>query len=309
MPIAPMQWNDLRLVLAIARADGLAGASEALGVNSSTVFRRINAFEGALGVRLFERLPGGWRPTGPGEEVVLAAERMEEEALAVERHVVGGDARLSGKLRITSSETLTYRVLTRHLASFRRAHPGIVVELAIDNRLLSLSRREADVALRAARPREGDLFGRKLADIGWAVYGAAAYLAENGRPKSVAALARHALIGWDESAAGVRAAEWMAENVPPAAVAYRSSSLVNQLVAAREGIGLAVLPCYLADGEPGLERVLPRLSTLRTELWLVTHEDLRRTARIRAFFDTVGAGLAADRRLLEGRGRRMEPAA
>jgi DNA-binding transcriptional LysR family regulator len=293
-------WDDLRLVLAVGRAEGLVGAAAALGVNHSTVFRRLNALEAGLGVALFERLPGGYRPTEAGERALAAAERVEAEAAALDRDLTGRDARLQGRLRVTCSETLAYRLLTAELARFAELHPGIVVELVVDNRQLDLSRREADVALRATRPAQGDLFGRKLASMAWAVYGAPAYLARRGAPATLDELGRHRIVGWGETALPVRAAAWLAETVPAAAVAYRTSSLVNQLTAAREGVGLAALPCYLADPEPGLRRVLGPVPELARELWLITHRDLRRTARVRAFMESVGEGLLARRHLLEG---------
>jgi DNA-binding transcriptional LysR family regulator len=178
-----------------------------------------------------------------------------------------------------------------------------VVELVIDNRVLSLTRREADVALRPVRPKEGDLWGRKLADVAWAVYGPRAYLDENGLLSSAADLARHPLIGWDEGAVGIGAAAWLERMAPAEAVVYRTTSLVNQLVAAKAGIGLAVLPCYLGDPETDLARALPDpVPELSTELWIVTHADLKRTARVRAFFELVGDGLARQRDLFVGNG-------
>jgi DNA-binding transcriptional LysR family regulator len=293
-------WNDLRLVLAVARAGGLIGAAKALGVDHSTAFRRLRAAEARLGQPLFERLPGGaYEPTPLAERMAAAAERMEDEALALGRELAGQDRRLAGRLRLTSSETLAHDLLTPHLAAFRRAHPGITLELVIDNRVLNLARREADVALRPTRPREGDLWGRKLADVAWTAYGA-----PDMAPGPLAApdeLTHHPLIGWVEPA-GVRAAEWLDALAPAAAFAYRTNSLVNQLQAAKAGIGLAVLPCYLGDPEPGLARALPGpIPELARELWIVTHADLKRTARVRAFFDAVGDGLAAQRPLFEGR--------
>src|SRR5690606_13335599 len=177
--------------------------------------------------------------------MVAAAERMEREAIEIDRDLTGRDTRLAGRLRVTSSETLAYRLLTRHLADFREKHPGISLELIVDNRVFSLSRREADVALRPTRPDQGDLFGRKLADIAWTVYGSRRYLEARGRPRSAEGLARHVLVGWDEAAARTRAAEWLDAVAPAEAVAYRSSSLVNQLIAVKADMGLAVLPCYL----------------------------------------------------------------
>jgi DNA-binding transcriptional LysR family regulator len=290
-------WNDLRLVLAVARRRSLTGAAVDLGINHSTAFRRLGALEDRLGVRLFERLPGGvYLPTPSGERAAAAGERVETEAAALDREILGRDHRLTGRLRVTSSETLAYRLLTRHVAAFRSIHPGIAVELVVDNRILSLSRREADVALRVTRPKEGDLFGRKLADIAWTIYGAPDVVGA-----AVSAFAGP-FVGWEEGTFGVNAADWLSAAVPAGSVVYRTNSVVNQLVAAREGIGLAVLPCYLGDVEPGLVRALPDpVPELERELWIVTHGDLRTTARVRAFFDIVGEALAGERDLLGGR--------
>jgi DNA-binding transcriptional LysR family regulator len=295
-------WNELRLVLAVARAGALAGAAKALGIDHSTVYRRLQAIEAKLAGPLFERLAGGvYVPTATGERLAAAGERMEDEALALARDLAGRDRRLEGRLRVTSSETLAYRLLTRHMAAFRAAYPGVTVELAIDNRVLSLSRREADVALRPMRPKEGDLWGRKLADVAWTVYGSAEYFGTRPPPASSDQLVSHALIGWEEGASGIKAADWLAAIVPSSAIVYRTSSLVNQLVAARAGMGLAVLPCYLGDPEPQLRRALARpVPELSRELWIVSHADLKATARVRAFFEVVGEGIAADKSLIEG---------
>ncbi|HYD98347.1 MAG TPA: LysR family transcriptional regulator [Alphaproteobacteria bacterium] len=292
-------WDDLRYVLAVARARGLTAAAAALGVNTSTVFRRLGALEAELGVRLFERLPGGYLPTAAGERLAAAAERMEEEVQAVDREITGRDHRLSGTLRVTSSETVAYRLLTDHLAAFRAAHPGIQVDLIIDNRQLSLSKREADVALRPVRPGQGDLFGRKLSDVAWTLYAARSY-AEARPPLDLARPEAHDWVGWGEASTPPKVAEWLEAKVPAAAVAYRSTSLLNQMLAARAGLGVAALPCFLADPEPGLVRMAPPLPELLRELWIVTHADLRQTARIKAFFEVVGERLVRQRGLLLG---------
>ena|SRR5579872_730874 len=295
-------WNELRLVLAIARAGTLAGAAKTLRVDHSTVFRRLQALEARLGARLFERTTSGtYAPTPTGERATMAAERMEDEANALDRAITGRDHSLEGRLRVTSSETLAYRLLTAHIAAFRRAHPGIIVDLAIDNRVLSLARGEADVALRPMRPKEGDLWGRKLGDVAWCVYGNRT-LFPPGHAATLRDLAAHPFIGWGEEVSGFGAAEWLAEVGLSAHVPYRSSSLINQLVAARAGLGLAVLPCYLADPEPDLARLLPQpVAELSRELWIITHADLKHTARVRAFFDHVGEALVRQRGLLEGK--------
>lgn len=290
-------WNELKLVLAVMRAGSLTRAAATLHVDHSTVYRRLRALEQRLGAKLFDRTPGGaYRATAAGERVAAAAERIEAETQALDRDIAGRDKRLTGRLRVTSSETLAYRLLTPEIAHFRAAHPGILVELAVDNRVLSLSRREADVALRPMRPREGDLWGRKLADVAWAVYAADAR--GDAAPGDV--FGGHPAIGWAEDARGIRAADWVSEQVPPERVVYRSSSLINQLVAAKAGLGAALMPCYLGDPEPGLRRVGDRVDAVRSELWIVTHVDLRTTARVRAFLDLVGDGLSAKRAIIEG---------
>ncbi|MDE1996058.1 MAG: LysR family transcriptional regulator [Rhizobiaceae bacterium] len=296
-------WNEFRIVLAVARAGSLVGAARELGHDHSTVFRWLNALEKRRAVQLFDRDSGQYIPTEAGARMVLAAERMEAEAFALDRSITGQDTRLSGKLRITSSETLAYRILNEVLAGFRRAHDGIEIELLVDNRQLDLLRREADIAIRATRPLEGDLFGRKIASTPWTFYASSAYLVDRGCPSDIASLSGHAVIGWDSSAVAA-ASEWLAKNVPPNAFAYRSSSLINQLMAVKAGVGLALLPCYLGDLEPDINRVLEPLDELTRELWLITHRDLRNTARVRAFFDHVGGGLLARRALLEGEGVR-----
>jgi len=297
-------WNEPRLVLAVQRTGGLTAAAKALGIDHSTAFRRLNALEARLGARLFERLPGGaYRATPAGERMAAGAAHMEDEVLALNRDIVGRDHRLSGRLRITSSETLAYGVLTRHLASFRQTHPGIEIELAVDNRMLSLSRREVDIALRPVRPREEDLWGRRLAAVTWTIYGSPAYLDAKREPLSVPAdLAGHALIGWEKHVTGIQAADWLAHSVPVETFVYRTSSLINQLLAAKAGIGLALLPCYLGDGDQGLARALTDpVPELSGELWIVTHADLKAAARVRAFFELVGDGLARERDRFEGR--------
>ena len=293
-------WNDARLILAVARAGSLTAAAKALRVDHSTVFRRLAAIEARMG-HLFERgLGGAYHPTEAGIRAAAAAERMEDAALGLARDLAGQDARLTGRLRVTCSETLAYRLLTVYVARFRAEHPGILVELAVDGRVLNLSRREADVALRVARPREGDLWGRKLADIAWCVYGSPGHVAAAPPLKVPTDLAAQALIGWEEGTAGINAADWLT-GIAPSAFVYRTNSLVNQMVAARAGIGLAALPCYLGDAEPGLVRALPDpVPDLARELWIVTHQDLRRTARVRAFFDTVVSSLKADGSLIAG---------
>lgn len=291
-------WDDLRVFLAVARAGSLSGAARALGVNHSTVFRRIGAFEEALGVRLFDRLPNGYVLTAAGEEMRDSALRVEEEIAALGRMITGQDLRLSGTVRITTVDMLALGLLPRHLASFRRAYPGIEIELIVGNVTLNLSRREADVALRVGNEPPEMLFGRRVGRLVFAVYGSAsAYANGAGTP-----LEEQSWIGFDaEHEAIVRR---FAQFLPEVRPGYRVNSVAAAIAAARAGIGLAPLPCGLADLEPDLVRIAPLPDTFTLDLWLLTHEDLRRTARIRAFLDFLADALAKEAPLLEGMGAR-----
>lgn len=293
-------WNALRSFLAIARTGSLQGAARALGVNHSTVFRRLNALETRLGVRLFDRSPRGYALTVAGEHMLASAERVEDEILGLERRLLGGDVRLAGTLRVTTTDTLVHGLLGPHLRAFRAAYPEIELELITGNAMFDLSKREADVALRPSRHPGDAMVGRKLAAIAVALYGARAYLADRGRPASAAELAGHALITGDASLAHLPATRWLGSHASAGAPVLRCNSWLSQFAAARAGLGLATLPCFLGDGAPELVRVLPPDPALAGELWLVTHPDLRRTARVRAFMETLARGIRRERALLEG---------
>lgn len=287
----PFAWDDLRFVLAIARSSNLTSAAGSLGVNHSTMFRRLNAVEAEIGTKLFERLGGHYRPTPAGRHMIEAAERMETEALALDRELTGRDTRLSGQVRFTCSETTAIRMLMPLIAQFRKRHAGIEIDLIVENRVIDMARREADVALRAMRPSQGDLFGRKVADVQWGLFAAPGYLKANGTPKNVDDLSRHAVIGWPDLSTQTRAGTWLAKRVPPQAIGFRVSGFVHQFVAARDGLGLALLPVYLAAGEKNLVPVLGRVKDFTTEMWIVTHRSLKDTARVRAFMEHVGDGV------------------
>jgi DNA-binding transcriptional LysR family regulator len=290
---------DLPLILALSRERTLAGAAERLQVDLSTVFRRLNALETRLRVRLFDRSARGYQLTAAGERAAGAAERVETELLSLDREISGRDQQLSGVLRVTASETLSHAVLPLLFAQFHALHPRIQLVLSIDNRMLDLGRREADVALRVRRPTDPSLFGRRLTGIAWAFYGPREGVTHLRRESGTFNFARHAVIGWEEPARIV-ASDWISANVPPARITYRSNSLVNQLMAIRAGLGIALLPCYLADPDDAVRRISGVLPDLASELWIVTHQDLKNTARIRAFLTVIGDAIVAQRRAFEG---------
>lgn len=285
-----MDWNDLRYVLAIARAGGLNGAARALDVNPSSVYRRLGALEKAMEVRLFERLRAGYRLTPAGEALAEAAERMEREALAVENRIRGTDVRLEGHLRVSTSEAVTLHLLPRWIAEFRDTYPGLTLDVASTNQIVDLSKREADVVIRGTDRPPPHLVGRRCGTITFAAYASKTYLDRVGRGRP---LADYEWLGFDGPMLRVQQAKWVAENVPEARVRLRYDSFAPIRLAMASGLGCAALPCFACDDDPLLE-ALPGTRTPTTfHLWVLTHPDLRRSARVRAFLQFFGTRIAA----------------
>jgi DNA-binding transcriptional LysR family regulator len=293
-----LDWDDLRLVLAVFREGTLSGAARRLDVTHSTVFRRLGTIEKKMGARLFERFRDGYAPTPAGETAAASAARLEDEVLTLERKLSGQDLRPSGTVRIATTDTLS-AIVMRHLPAMRVLHPEIQLEIAISNAMANLTRREAEIAIRPTPEPPEILVGRRVAEIAHAIYGSRAYLSRrDGRD-----LSAHDWIGLDDALASTVIAQWMHENVRAAPIACRVDALPALRDAAIAGLGLALLPCYVGDLASGLRRVTPKaLSEPRSALWLLTHDDLKRTARIRATMDFLAKALASERALLEGKG-------
>lgn len=296
-------WNDLRYFLALSRHRTMVAAAQALGVNQTTVFRRLNAMEERLGTRLFERLPNGYLKTSAGESLLPSAERVAEEVAAAELRLAGEDLRPSGTIRLTTTEDLMVAFLQPHIAGFRREYPDIRLEVVVGNLLFDITRREADIAIRpTSRPPE-HLVGRNLGAIGWAVYGSTTYLRKHGTPDKPAQLAGHSIVTADQTLTSIDASRWIMRHAGEQDVVFRSDSLLVQLGAVREGIGLAILPCFLADEDRRLKRVLEPVGIADTSgCWLLTHPQLRYVARIRAFMNYIAEAVVDDRPRLAGSG-------
>jgi DNA-binding transcriptional LysR family regulator len=292
-----LDWNDLHLVLAVFREGTLSGAARRLGVTHSTVFRRLGAIEKTMGVRLFERFRDGYVPTPAGETAAASAARLEEEVLTLERKLSGQDLKPSGTVRITTTDTLL-PILMRHVPAMRTLHPEIQLEIGISNTMANLTRREAEIAIRPTPEPPEILVGRRVADIAHAIYGSRAYLdRRNDRDASA-----HDWIGLDEALAGTVIGQWMQENLRGARVTCRVDALLALRDAAATGLGLALLPCYVGDAVSGLRRFKAKiLAEPRSTLWLLTHDDLKHTARIRATLDFLAKAFASERKLLEGK--------
>lgn len=271
-----MDWEDLRFLLSLSRAGRLVSAARQLGVTHTTVRRRISRLERELGSRLVERTPEGLRLTEAARKVVERAEAMEATALAIERFVAGEDERLEGLIRVTTTEALGSRFLTRPLVEFAVLHPALTVELSTESRTLSLARREADLAVRLLRPLEPTSVGVRVGSIAFAPYASGGYLA--------AAPSSPRLIIYNEPIAGAETA-WLLSRYPRGRVLFQSNSTQALVTAAVAGAGITLLPCFLGDAEPSLQRLAEPRHVPPCELWLVTHRDLRRVARISALLE------------------------
>ncbi|MFO1322373.1 MAG: LysR family transcriptional regulator [Burkholderiales bacterium] len=275
--------RDLALVAALAQGRSIRGAAELMGVHPSTVFRRLEYLEGDLGVRLFERFRDGYVPTAAGEELCAIARRTEEALLQAESRLRGRDMRPSGLVRVTTTDTLLASILGPVLASFRREHPDVELEVAVSNQSFDLIRRDADVAVRPTLDPPQNLVGRRVGQIAFAIYASPACLSRNRGTEMP--LADQPWIGLDASLSHIRAAQWLGGLLKGRQPPIRTNSLLGAMHAARAGLGLALLPCYLGDLEPALERVGEPIRDLAASLWLLTHPDLRRVARVKAFMD------------------------
>lgn len=277
-----LSWDDLRVVLAVLRHRSHGGAGRALGVDPTTVGRRVAALEKALGARLFDRTPSGLAPTETGSGLLARCERIEEEVLAAERELHGADARLSGPVRITAGDGFTHYVLVPALAELRRAHPSIAVELRADTRALDLSRREADVAVRLIRPREPALVARRLGSAPFGFFASRGYLERRGTPRTAEDLAHHELVDFDESHGDLPQVKWLHGLIDSPRWSVRATTTTAQVLACAEGQGIALLPSYVTPRESRLVSVLPSVRPPPREAWIVVHQDVGKSAKVAA---------------------------
>jgi DNA-binding transcriptional LysR family regulator len=291
-----LEWNDLSVILAICRAGTLSGAARMLGHNHSTVFRRINAIEQKTGVRFFERLPNGYSMTDAGEAAMHSAERIESEIQGLSREILGRDQRLQGLVRITAMDYLAIHVLPGALAEFRELHPGVSYELLYTISALDLARREADIAIRAMPKVPDSSLGRKVCDFRFGIYAAPVYL-ERNRDKP---LAEHDWVMIEGVADWLVPAIWKTRQAADRQTVFTSSGPAV-IAAAEAGMGLFAMSCYAADSRPGLVPVSRPIEAMTVELWVLTHADLRHTARVKALMDYLVEYLRGMRDLFEGR--------
>jgi DNA-binding transcriptional LysR family regulator len=300
MALAPLkmelEWNDLTIILAICRAGSLSGAARLLGHNHSTVFRKINAIEAKTGVRFFERLPEGYAMTEAGEIALRYAERIEAEVQAMGREVLGQDMRLQGRIRVTAMEGFSIQIAPRLFAEFCRQHPQVSIEIIGASSALDLARREADIAVRATPKPPDTSLGRKICDFRFAIYAAPSYINEH----------EHISLPEQQWSLIQGTNEWLVPHIwkkkthSEQQIIFTSSLSMSVINAAAQGMGCTLLPCYLGDVDQRLVRVADPLEALTLELWILTHPDLRHTARVKALMSYLYDELEKDADLFEG---------
>jgi DNA-binding transcriptional LysR family regulator len=300
--MSTLAWDDLRYFLAFARAGSMQGAAKALGVNQSTVQRRIAELEERVGRRLVERHVGSYRLTALGEELRPAAEGVEVAVAAFERDLAARDKGLTGTVRLTCGSGVAACLRrTPLIDAFHARHPGLRVELVISDRVLDLSKWEAEIAIRAAirdgEPKDETLIRRKIADVSWSVYASRGYLERYGRPDGSEDLKSHLVIGCDGPIADYPGARWQRSVAHHATIATRCDHWQGLILAVRTGAGLAALPHFQGENESDLVRVIDDIG-LVLPCYLLMHRDMQHTPRVRAFADFVASEIKSFRALL-----------
>jgi DNA-binding transcriptional LysR family regulator len=281
-----IDWEDLRHFAALAREGTLSAAARAIGVDHATVGRRVAALEAATGLKLIDRRARVHALTDDGRRIAAIAARMEESAFAAERAVQAARPDIRGEVSISAPPAFANAMIAPKLIRLRQRHPGVLITLIGEKRSASLCRREADLALRMTRPTEPALIARKLGSVGFGLYGAPDYL--KATPPHA-----FAFIAYDASMNDTPQQKWLRALTGGNEIVLRTSDLENQAAAARSGVGLAVLPHFLGDADPGLERHKTAPASVNRDIWLLVHRDLRQVPAVRAVMEFLAECVAA----------------
>jgi DNA-binding transcriptional LysR family regulator len=293
-----MEWDDLRFFLAVARLGGLTGASEHLRVSPSTVGRRLSQLEQTLGSTLFAHHQTGYLLTDDGKALFAHAERVEDAVLELERVAMGRDLEAHGVVRLATAENIANFVIIPALPAFMARYPGIILELVTGIGSVNLAKHEADLALRLKRPEQGNVNIKRLGAQHFGLYASRDYLAAfRATGKSFAEID---LITWADGFAFLPMTGWVNDLLDGRGPRLRTSSLFAQVVAVREGLGAAVLPCFIADGDPVFERIEVSGDPVTQDLWLVIHRDLAASSRVRAVATFIEELISSQRKRFEG---------
>ncbi|MDD2547476.1 MAG: LysR family transcriptional regulator [Burkholderiaceae bacterium] len=295
-----INWDNLRLFLAVVRAQSAQEAARRLAVDHSTVTRRLHRLEKELGSRLFERTPAGHQLTAAGHRLLEHVERMESTVALLDEDIGGDSQTLTGHVRLGATEGFGSFFLAPHLSHFCDRHPAITVDLLVVPRFINLSQREADLAINIERPQGSSQVCSKLSDYRLRLYASSAYLARHAPLRSLQDLQAHRLFGYVEELSFSTELRYLAALAPHAPTPLRSTSIVAQYTAAREGQGLAVLPCFLAADCPDLVPVLVDAIDLQRTFWIAAPSERRELARVRALWDYLREAVDRNRAFLMG---------
>ena len=285
-------WNDVRFFLALAETGSQAAAARLLRTNQSTVCRRLRELEEQLDASLFDRHYRGMRLTPVGMQLIEQAREMESAVAQIDRRIAGFDHRMRGVVKISATEGVAAFWLTRHMVDFQRQYPGIVIEMLCDNEQLDLARREADIVIRLAQPKEPWLLARRVGTMRFALFASQGYLSTFGVPSHWGELGRHRLV---DHTPYERFETWRALTDNHTGVVYRSNSSAACYQAVINGMGIGMFPTYNRIATPQLVQLDIPIDASR-QIWLVSHEDTRDTARIRTVRDYIARCFAQDRR-------------
>ena len=280
MPI--MNWDDLRIFLAVARDGGLVGAARRLGVDHTTVARRLTTLEAALSARLVHRSPRGAKLTDAGVELLEHAERIEAETLLASARLGTSDHQLSGTVRLATPEAFGAWLVAPNVKMLRTAHPNIQLELVPEARAVNLSKREADLAVGLTRPSHGRLYAQKLGTYRLGLYASRDYLDSAAPIIDLDSVRDHPLVWYIDDLLDIPELRYLDQVTTSARTAFRSSSITAQQAAVASGLGLGVLHVFAAEQDPRLVRLLPQAVSIERDYWLVQHEDQRHLPRVRA---------------------------
>ncbi len=292
-PGESVNWDDLRVFLAVARSGSISGGGRLLDLQHSTVSRRMRKLEQDLGVRLFDKVPSGYELTPAGDNLRQAAARMEREVLEVDGALSGRDLKPSGPLRVTAIDNMASTILMPMFAGFSREYPEVTLHLMVSNSDASLAQREADLAIRLTNTPPDTLIGKRVATVSSATYGSPAYIEqfrkEGGEPRWLGVECCSFHRSWTKQACGDKPHRFFVDD-----------TLLTQ-AALREGMGISILPCFMGDTDPGLQRYSGPRPEWNLGLWILLHPDLRRTARVLAFREYITDAIAARNDLFEAR--------
>ena len=295
-----MDWDIFRFIVAIVDSGSAVAAAKQLGVDGTTVIRRITKFEDERGVQLFDRLPSGYSPTLECEAIVQLARDMQEGVSEIDRRITGHDLSLEGTISVTTTDSFLEAVMADVIGAFCRLHPQIRIETMVTTSRLNLSRQDAHVAVRASISPPENLVCQRVSSVCFAIYGGRSLTRHLTDQVELEQLQELPWIGLGDTLSRSPPSQWLGKNVADHQIKTTADTFVAVRALVRGGVGLSVLPCCLGDPEPEIRRLTPTIDEMRTTLWVLTHPDVRKAAKVRAFTSFVGRQLRGKQALLEG---------